>query len=183
VYVELGARLLSQIGREYESIACEGQLGELRLRRINHIVVYVQLGIRLLPQIGREHESIGCPFEALTFVWGQQKAVVITTEVVCSDDLSSIVNLVGGRVFYRDRGEYAPAVDPAVCSVTDDLPLIVDVRGGCADGTGFTLREPQVTSANSGKKLFFVPKLPPISWATTRTDSNGTPRIADSSFF
>jgi hypothetical protein len=26
-------------------------------------------------------------------------------------------------------------------------------------------------------------KLPPISWATTRTDSNGTPRIADSSFF
>ena len=37
-----------------------------------------------------------------------------------------------------------------------------------------TLREPQTTSANSGKKLLRVPKLPPISWATTRTDSNGT---------
>ena len=46
-----------------------------------------------------------------------------------------------------------------------------------------TLREPQTTSANSGKKLLRVPKLPPISWATTRTDSNGTLKIAAISFF
>ena len=45
------------------------------------------------------------------------------------------------------------------------------------------LREPQTTMANSGKKLLRVPKLPPISWATTRTESNGTPKICDSSRF
>ena len=48
VYVQLGARLLAQIGREHESIVCEG---------LN--AVHVGLHARVLAEIGREHESKG----------------------------------------------------------------------------------------------------------------------------
>ena len=52
------------------------KIRELRLRRINRIVVYVELGTRLLPQIGRERESIVCSLEGLTFVLGQEAVLI-----------------------------------------------------------------------------------------------------------
>jgi hypothetical protein len=38
-------------------------------------------------------------------------------------------------------------------------------------------REAHKTSGNSGKIEFLVPKLPPMSSATTCTDASGTPSI------
>ena len=63
VYVELGTRLLPQIGREPESIVCEGLSA-----------MHVGTDARVLAEIGREHESIVC--EGLTFVLGQEAVLI-----------------------------------------------------------------------------------------------------------